>query len=110
MLTALDGAATLTAQVEDKPDVVVLDLGLPDLDGTDVIAGIRVWTAIPITVLSAHAGSGDKVEALDAGADDYVTMQDVWGAGYGRRATTCGCTWLSCGASWSGNPPIPVTW
>ena len=55
------------------PDVVVLDLGLPDMDGTDVIEGLRGWSRAPIIVLSARTGQGDKVVALDAGADDYVT-------------------------------------
>jgi two-component system, OmpR family, KDP operon response regulator KdpE len=70
---AADGAAALRAAADRHPDVVVLDLGLPDLDGTDVIAGIRGWTAVPIIVLSARTDSADKVHALDAGADDYVT-------------------------------------
>jgi two-component system KDP operon response regulator KdpE len=52
---------------------VILDLGLPDMDGTDVIAGLRGWTQVPIVVLSAREGQGDKVNALDAGADDYLT-------------------------------------
>ncbi|MET1072946.1 MAG: response regulator, partial [Umezawaea sp.] len=73
VLTAHDGASALTAAADGKPDVVVLDLGLPDLDGTDVIAGLRGWTSIPIIVLSARTDSSDKVSALDAGADDYVT-------------------------------------
>jgi two-component system KDP operon response regulator KdpE len=73
VLTAHDGASALRAAAETKPDVVVLDLGLPDLDGTDVIAGLRGWTTVPILVLSARTDSSDKVEALDAGADDYVT-------------------------------------
>jgi len=73
VLTAHDGASALRAAAEAKPDVVVLDLGLPDLDGTDVIAGLRGWTTVPILVLSARTDSSDKVEALDAGADDYVT-------------------------------------
>jgi two-component system KDP operon response regulator KdpE len=73
VITAHDGAAALRAAAEVKPDVVVLDLGLPDIDGTDVIAGLRGWTTVPIIVLSARTDSGDKVEALDAGADDYVT-------------------------------------
>ena len=55
------------------PDLVILDLGLPDLDGVDVIHGLRGWTEAPIIVLSGRADSTDKVEALDAGADDYVT-------------------------------------
>ena len=55
------------------PDLVILDLGLPDLDGVEVIQGLRGWTKAPIIVLSGRADSADKVEALDAGADDYVT-------------------------------------
>ncbi|GAA1273357.1 response regulator [Saccharothrix xinjiangensis] len=73
VLTAHDGTAALKAAAEGKPDVVVLDLGLPDVDGTEVIAGLRGWTTVPIIVLSARVDSTDKVEALDAGADDYVT-------------------------------------
>jgi two-component system KDP operon response regulator KdpE len=73
VLTAHDGVSALRAAAEAKPDVVVLDLGLPDLDGTEVIAGLRGWTTVPILVLSARTDSSDKVEALDAGADDYVT-------------------------------------
>jgi two-component system, OmpR family, KDP operon response regulator KdpE len=73
VLTAADGTAALRAAADGHPDVVVLDLGLPDLDGTEVIAGLRGWTSVPIIVLSARTDSADKVEALDAGADDYVT-------------------------------------
>ncbi|GGM40383.1 DNA-binding response regulator [Longimycelium tulufanense] len=73
VLTAHDGTAALKAAAEGRPDVVVLDLGLPDVDGTEVIAGLRGWTSVPIIVLSARTDSVDKVEALDAGADDYVT-------------------------------------
>ncbi len=73
VVTAHDGAAALRAAAEVRPDVVVLDLGLPDLDGTTVIEGLRGWTTVPIVVLSARTDSGDKVQALDAGADDYVT-------------------------------------
>ncbi|MFD9893151.1 response regulator [Amycolatopsis sp. NPDC058986] len=73
VITAHDGTAALKAVAETKPDVVVLDLGLPDLDGTEVIAGLRGWTTVPIIVLSARSDSADKVHALDAGADDYVT-------------------------------------
>ncbi len=73
VVVAGDGASALRAAADRRPDVVVLDLGLPDLDGTDVIAGIRGWTSIPIIVLSARTDSADKVTALDAGADDYVT-------------------------------------
>ncbi|MQA60491.1 MAG: response regulator [Actinophytocola sp.] len=70
---AADGAAALRSAVDHPPDLVVLDLGLPDMDGADVIRGLRGWTAVPIIVLSGRATSQDKVAALDAGADDYVT-------------------------------------
>ncbi|WP_246243799.1 response regulator [Amycolatopsis pithecellobii] len=73
VITAHDGAAALRAVADTKPDVVVLDLGLPDMDGNEVIAGLRGWTTVPIIVLSARSDSPDKVQALDAGADDYVT-------------------------------------
>jgi len=68
-----DGAAALTAAASEPPDVVVLDLGLPDMDGTQVIEGLRGWSQAPIIVLSARAAQDDKVLALDAGADDYMT-------------------------------------
>jgi two-component system, OmpR family, KDP operon response regulator KdpE len=67
------GEAALALAAERHPDVVILDLGLPDLDGIDVIRGLRGWTDVPIIVLSARQDSSDKVEALDLGADDYVT-------------------------------------
>ncbi|MCH0538866.1 response regulator [Streptomyces sp. MUM 203J] len=70
---APDGATALDMAVNRHPDVVILDLGLPDMDGVDVIRGLRGWTRIPILVLSARHTSDEKVEALDAGADDYVT-------------------------------------
>jgi two-component system KDP operon response regulator KdpE len=71
--TAADGAGALTAAVRHSPDLVVLDLGLPDMEGVDVIRRLRSWTAVPIIVLSGRVDSRDKVDALDAGADDYVT-------------------------------------
>ncbi|MET8835902.1 response regulator [Micromonospora sp. NPDC004540] len=67
------GVAALKTAAGHPPDLVVLDLGLPDLDGVEVIRGLRGWTTVPIIVLSGRAGSEDKVAALDAGADDYVT-------------------------------------
>ncbi|MDF2713036.1 MAG: response regulator receiver protein, partial [Nonomuraea muscovyensis] len=70
---AADGGAALRVAAEWHPDLVVLDLGLPDIDGVEVIHGLRGWTNVPIVVLSGRAGSADKIEALDAGADDYVT-------------------------------------
>ena len=71
--TALDGASALDLAASSHPDVVLLDLGLPDITGLDVIAGIRGWSRVPIVVLSARQQGEDKVDALDAGADDYVT-------------------------------------
>jgi two-component system KDP operon response regulator KdpE len=71
--TAGDGASGLAAIARERPDVVILDLGLPDMDGTDVIRGVRGWTTTPIIVLSAREQEAAKVAALDAGADDYVT-------------------------------------
>jgi two-component system, OmpR family, KDP operon response regulator KdpE len=71
--TAADGASGLAAVARDHPDVLILDLGLPDMDGTEVISGVRGWTSIPIIVLSVWGQESQKVAALDAGADDYVT-------------------------------------
>jgi two-component system KDP operon response regulator KdpE len=69
----VDGTTGLAAVARDRPDVIILDLGLPDMDGTEVIHGVRGWTSIPIIVLSAWGQESQKVAALDAGADDYVT-------------------------------------
>ena len=70
---AATGAEALQVAGRYPPDLVILDLGLPDLDGVEVIQGLRGWTKAPIIVLSGRADSLDKVEALDAGADDYIT-------------------------------------
>ena len=70
---AATGAEALEVAGRYPPDLVILDLGLPDLDGVEVIQGLRGWTKAPIIVLSGRADSTDKVEALDAGADDYIT-------------------------------------
>lgn len=72
-VTVGTGADALKAAAAHPMDMVVLDLGLPDMDGVEVIRGLRGWSSVPIIVLSARHGSQDKVEALDAGADDYVT-------------------------------------
>jgi len=71
--TAATGGQALETAGHHPPDLVILDLGLPDLDGVEVIGGLRGWTSAPIIVLSGRADSTDKVKALDAGADDYVT-------------------------------------
>jgi len=73
VVTATDGAEALAAAAHERPDLVMLDLGMPHLDGIEVIAGLRGWTQVPILVVSGRSGAADKVDALDAGADDYVT-------------------------------------
>ena len=73
MSTPVVRAAALTAASRMDPHVVVLDLGLPDMDGLTVLEGLRGWTTVPVIVLSARSDAADKVSALDAGADDYVT-------------------------------------
>jgi two-component system KDP operon response regulator KdpE len=71
--SAASGAAALVEAARHPPDLVLLDLGLPDMEGSEVIAGLRGWNSAPIIVLSGRVGGADKVAALDAGADDYVT-------------------------------------
>jgi two-component system KDP operon response regulator KdpE len=71
--TAANGKQALEMAARHPPDLVILDLGLPDVEGLEVIGGLRGWSTAPIIVLSGRAESTDKVEALDAGADDYVT-------------------------------------
>jgi len=73
VLSAMTGRAALESVDRDTPDLIVLDLGLPDLDGVEVCRHIRQTSSAPIIVLSARGAEGDKVAALDAGADDYVT-------------------------------------
>jgi two-component system KDP operon response regulator KdpE len=73
VLTAADGATALDAAKNQKPDLLLLDLGLPDIDGVDVIRSLRTWTDVPVIVLSGRVGSSDKIVALNAGADDYVS-------------------------------------
>ncbi|HZZ46307.1 MAG TPA: response regulator [Pseudonocardia sp.] len=95
VFTATDGFSALRGAAEHRPDIVVLDLGLPDLDGIEVIAGLRRWTIAPIVVLSARTDSADKVDALDVGADDYVVkpfgMAELLARlrAAARRATSC---------------------
>jgi|SRR6185437_1563822 len=73
VVTARDGTEALRLVSAERPDLVVLDLGLPDVDGVEVIRKLRSWSPVPIVVLSGRADSKEKVDALDAGADDYVT-------------------------------------
>jgi two-component system, OmpR family, KDP operon response regulator KdpE len=73
VIEAGTGEAGITAAATERPDLIVLDLGLPDLDGIEVLRRIREWSAVPILVLSVRSQEEDKVAALDAGADDYMT-------------------------------------
>ena len=73
VLVAADGRQALDAAIDGHPDLVVLDLGMPGLDGLAVIEAIRGWSTVPILVVSGRTDSADKVDALDRGADDYVT-------------------------------------
>jgi two-component system, OmpR family, KDP operon response regulator KdpE len=73
VITAATGADALASAAAHPPDLVILDLGLPDLDGVDVVRGLRGWSTAPIIILSGRTDSADKVDALDAGADDYLT-------------------------------------
>lgn len=72
-LTAKDGASAVMEASSHNPDIILLDLGLPDLDGIEVIKKIRTWSNAPIIVISARSEDADKIEALDSGADDYLT-------------------------------------
>ena len=72
-LTAKNGGEAIRMASSHNPDVLFLDLGLPDMDGIDVIRQVRTWSNVPIIVISARSDDGDKIEALDAGADDYLT-------------------------------------
>lgn len=73
ILTASDGESALQTLAEEQPDLVLLDLGLPNLDGHEVIKRLRTWSEVPVIVLSVRDGQDEKAAALDAGADDYVT-------------------------------------
>ena len=73
IVTATDGEEAITGAVRHRPDIFMIDLGMPKLNGIEVIAGVRGWSTAPILVISGRSGAADKVEALDAGADDYVT-------------------------------------
>jgi len=73
VLLARDGQHALEMAIDHKPDIILLELGRPRLDGVKVIEAVRGWSSAPILVISGRSGSAEKVEALDAGADDYVT-------------------------------------
>ncbi len=71
--TAETGAVSILEAASQQPDIIILDLGLPDMDGMDIIRKVRTWSNVPIIVVSARSDDQDKIEALDAGADDYLT-------------------------------------
>ncbi len=73
VVTAGTGRGAIQAASDAHPDLVILDLGLPDMDGVDIIRSLRTWTQVPIVILSGRMNSAAKIDALDAGADDYVT-------------------------------------
>jgi two-component system KDP operon response regulator KdpE len=79
VLTAATGREALAVAAASPPDAMILDLGLPDVDGTEVITAFRGWSSAPIIVLSGRTSPGDKIGALDAGADDYVTKPFAMG-------------------------------
>ncbi len=72
-IQAENGETAILEATSHNPDVILLDLGLPDMDGVEIIRKIRTWSNVPIIVISARSEDGDKIEALDAGADDYLT-------------------------------------
>lgn len=108
--SAEDGAGALRAAAR-HPDVVVLDLGLPDMDGVDVIRRLREWSRVPILVLSARHASGEKVQALDAGADDYVTKPFGMDELLARLRAAVRRAEPADGETWSWRPRrSPSTW
>ena len=72
-LTAADGQSAILEASSHNPDIILLDLGLPDMDGVEIVRKIRTWSNVPIIIISARSEDADKIEALDAGADDYLT-------------------------------------
>ena len=85
-LTAANGESAVLEASSHNPDIILLDLGLPDMDGVEVIHKVRSWSNLPIIVISARSEDTDKIEALDAGADDYLTRQEPMAeAGVSRR-------------------------
>ena len=73
VIDAVNGRECITKTRQQRPDLVILDLGLPDMDGVEVIRELRTWSQVPIVVLSARSAENEKVDALDSGADDYLT-------------------------------------
>ena len=94
-LTATTGETAIMEASCHNPDIILLDLGLPDMDGVEVIQRIRTWSNLPIIVISARSEDSDKIAALDAGADDYLTKHFQWKncwQGFGLHRG--GCRWF----------------
>ena len=95
--TAANGNQAVMAAASGNPDIILMDLGLPDMDGIEVIRKIRTWSVAPVIVISARSDDRDKVEALDAGADDYLTKPfSVEELLQGCVPRCAGCS-ISCG-------------
>ena len=94
-LTATQGSEAVMVASSHNPDVVFLDLGLPDMDGVDVIRQIRSWSNMPIIVISARSEDEDKITALDAGADDYLTNSSLYTNGALKIDYAAGCAYLN---------------
>ena len=91
-LTASNGETAIMMTTSHNPDIMLLDLGLPDIDGIEVIRSVRTWSNLPIIVLSARSEDSDKIEALDNGADDYLTKTGLFmpseASRFNRRCVT----------------------
>lgn len=98
---AKTGAGALMDALSYRPDVMLLDLGLPDMDGIEIIKKIRSWSNLPIIVVSARGEDADKVVALDAGADDYLTKPFPW------RSCWPASAWRCAGCAMTARKPAP---
>jgi len=89
-IEAASGKEALNQAVTEKPDIIILDIGLPDIEGIDVTRQLRAWTQIPIIILSVRGSEKDKIAALDLGADDYLTKPFVVGNCWPGSVRLCG--------------------
>ena len=110
VLTARTGREALAVAADRAPDAIILDLGLPDIDGTEVIVELRRWSKAPIIVLSGRTSPGDKIGALDVGADDYVTKPFAMGELLARLRAALRRDEADAGAGWPARPPSDGGW
>ena len=89
-IEAVCGNEALVKAAAEKPDIIILDIGLPDIDGIEVTRSLREWTEIPIIILSVRGSEKDKIAALDFGADDYLTKPLLWGNCWPGCGQPCG--------------------